>query len=51
LLASGAGERRGVARPAQVTVGVLLVAVSVLVLVQVILTGDAGSRAVWEGRI
>ena len=51
LLASGAGERRGVARPAQVTLGVLLVAASVLVLVQVVLTGDAGSRAVWEGRI
>jgi hypothetical protein len=51
LLASGAGARRGVARPAQVTLGVLLVAVSVLVLVQVSLTGDAGSRAVWEGRI
>jgi hypothetical protein len=51
LLASGAGARQGAARPAQVTLGVLLVAASVLVLVQVILTGDAGSRAVWEGRI
>jgi len=51
LLASGAGARQGVAQPAQVTLGVLLVAVSVLVLVQVVLTGDAGSRAVWEGQI
>ena len=51
LLASGAGARRGMARPLQVGVGVLLVAAAVLVLVQVVLTGDAGSRAVWEGRI
>ena len=51
LLASGAGARRGLARPLQVGVGVLLVVAAVLVLVQVVLTGDAGSRAVWEGRV
>ncbi|MDQ4007968.1 MAG: hypothetical protein M3211_07740 [Actinomycetota bacterium] len=51
LLASGAGARRGSARALQVGVGVLLVVAAVLVLVLVILTGDAGSRAVWEGRI
>jgi hypothetical protein len=51
LLASGAGGRAGLARPAQVVIGVLLVAVAVLMLVQVVLTGDAGSRAVWEGTV
>jgi magnesium-transporting ATPase (P-type) len=49
LLASGAGSRAGVARPLQIGVGVLLVVISLLVIVQVILTGDAGSRAVWSG--
>jgi hypothetical protein len=47
LLASGAGGRAGLARPVQVVVGVALVAVALLMLVQVVLTGDAGSRAVW----
>jgi hypothetical protein len=47
LLASGAGGRAGLARPVQVVVGVLLAAVALLMLVQVVLTGDAGSRAVW----
>ncbi len=48
LLASGAGARAGVARPLQIVIGVLLAAVAVLVIVQVVLTGDAGSRAVWS---
>lgn len=48
-LVSGAGSRRGLARPLQVGVGVALVVASALVLVQVVLTGDAGSRAVWDG--
>jgi hypothetical protein len=30
-------------------VGVLLAGAAVLVVVWVVLTGDAGSRAVWEG--
>jgi hypothetical protein len=47
LLVSGASSRRGAARPVQVTVGALLVITAVLVLVQVMLTGDAGSRVVW----
>ena len=49
LLASGAGNRRGAGRPVQVTVGALLAVTAVLVLVQVMLTGDAGSRVVWGG--
>ncbi len=48
LLASGAGARAGVARPAQIVVGALLAVAAVLLIVQVILTGDAGSRAVWS---
>jgi hypothetical protein len=48
LLASGAGSRAGLARPLQIVVGALLVVVAVLVIVQVVLTGDAGSRAVWS---
>lgn len=47
LLVSGAGSRRGAARPLQVSVGVLLAVAAVLVVVWVVLTGDAGSRAVW----
>jgi glucan phosphoethanolaminetransferase (alkaline phosphatase superfamily) len=47
-LVSGAGERRGVGRALQVGVGVLLALASVLVLVWVVLTGDAGARAAWE---
>lgn len=50
-LASGRGGRRGAAYPAQMALGVLLVAASVLIVVQLGLTGDAGARAVWEGRI
>jgi len=48
LLVSGAGERRGVVRPLQLGVGTLLAVVAVLVVVWVVLTGDAGSRSVWE---
>lgn len=51
LLVSGAGRRGGAARPAQITVGALLVVAAVLVLVWVVLTGDAGTRLVWEGRV
>jgi hypothetical protein len=47
LLASGAGARTGVARPLQIVVGALLAAIALLLIVQVVLTGDAGSRAVW----
>ena len=46
-LVSGAGERRGVGRALQVGVAVLLAVASVLVLVWVALTGDAGARAAW----
>jgi hypothetical protein len=50
LLVSGTGGRRGLGgRPLQVGVGVLLAVAAVLVLVWVVLTGDAGSRAVWQG--
>jgi hypothetical protein len=48
LLASGVGSRTGLARPVQIVVGVLLAVAAVLVAVQVILTGDAGARAVWS---
>jgi hypothetical protein len=47
LLVSGAGGRRGVGRPVQIGVGALLAVVAVLVVVWVVLTGDAGSRSVW----
>jgi hypothetical protein len=47
LLVSGAGARRGAGRPVQLSVGVLLAVSAVLVLVWVVLTGDAGARAVW----
>lgn len=47
-LVSGAGERRGAGTASQAGVGVLLAAASVLVLVWVVLTGDAGARAAWE---
>ena len=47
-LVSGAGSRRGVASATQVGVGVLLAVTSVLVLVWVVLTGDAGARAAWD---
>ncbi len=46
-LVSGAGQRRGTGSASQVGVGVLLAVTSVLVLVWVVLTGDAGARAAW----
>lgn len=46
-LASGRGAHRGVARPAELGVSVLLVVVAAACLYQVIVTGDLGSRAVW----
>lgn len=48
LLVSGAGSHRGVARPAQVAIGALLVIAALLVLVWVVLTGDEGTRVVWS---
>lgn len=48
LLESGRGAREGAIRPVQLGVSALLVIAALLVLVQVFLTGDAGSRAVWE---
>jgi hypothetical protein len=48
LLVSGAGARRGAARPVQLTVGALLVVTALLVLVFAALTGDEGSRVVWS---
>lgn len=50
LLVSGAGSRRGAARVVQIGVAVLLAVAALLVVVQVVLTGDAGARAVWGGR-
>lgn len=48
LLVSRAGSREGFTQPVQLGIGVLLAIAAVLVLVQVVLTGDAGSRAVWS---
>jgi hypothetical protein len=48
LLVSGAGARRGAARPVQLGVGALLVVSALLVLVFTVLTGDEGSRVVWS---
>jgi uncharacterized membrane protein len=39
----------GAARPIQVLVAILLVAVAVTAGVQVVRTGDSGARAVWQG--
>ena len=47
-LASGRGERRSVAPALDVPVAVVVVLAAVLVLVWVVLTGDAGARAVWQ---
>ncbi|REF35487.1 DUF2231 domain-containing protein [Thermasporomyces composti] len=44
-----ARAQSGAARPIQVLVAVLLVAVAVTAGVQVVRTGDSGARAVWEG--
>jgi hypothetical protein len=50
-LASGKGAREGVAsRPLQYVISAVLVVGAVLVIVQVVRTGDAGARAVWGNR-
>jgi hypothetical protein len=47
-LASGKGAREGVAsRPLQYLISAILVVGALLVIVQVVRTGDAGSRALW----
>lgn len=47
-LASGRGERALAARWIELALPVALVAVAVLVAVYVVLTGDAGAKAVWN---
>jgi hypothetical protein len=47
-LVSGRGARRSVAPALDLPVAVLLVLAAVVVLVWVVLTGDAGARAVWQ---
>lgn len=47
-LTSGRGARRSVAPALDVPVAVVLVLAGVVVLVWVVLTGDAGARAVWQ---
>jgi len=46
--ASGAGERPRAAPWVEVVLPLAMVAVSIVVLVYVFLTGDAGARAVWD---
>lgn len=46
-LVSGRGAVRGVARPVELAVAVLLVVAAAACLYQVVVTGDLGSRAVW----
>jgi hypothetical protein len=51
-LASGKGAREGVAsRPLQYLISAVLVVGAVLVIIQVVRTGDAGSHAVWAPQI
>jgi hypothetical protein len=47
-LVSGRGGRRGVAPALDLPVAAVLVLVAGVVLVWVVLTGDAGARAVWQ---
>jgi uncharacterized membrane protein len=46
----GSRQVRGASRPVQLVVALLLVAVAVGAGAQVVLTGDAGARAVWGGQ-
>jgi hypothetical protein len=40
-------DRKGAPKLVQIVIGILLVVVAVLAGIQVVLTGDAGARAVW----
>jgi hypothetical protein len=46
-LRSGRGAAKGLSRPAELAVTVVVVVVAVACLYQVVITGDLGSRAVW----
>jgi hypothetical protein len=46
-LASGRGDRRGIASTGQLVIAVLLGLVSIVCIYQVVITGDLGARAVW----
>jgi len=50
-LASGKGAKATRSRPLELVVSAALVVISVLVIWQTIRTGDAGARAVWDGRL
>lgn len=51
FLLGGPRTRPGAAKPIQLVVAVLLVAVALGAGVQVVRTGDSGARAVWEGTL
>jgi len=47
MLASGKGARAEASRPVSLVLAVLVVALGLAVMIWVILTGDAGARAIW----
>jgi hypothetical protein len=50
-LASGKGAKATKSRPLELAVTVAVVVIGVVVIWQTIRTGDAGARAVWDGRL
>jgi hypothetical protein len=50
-LRSGNGAKATKSRPLELVVSAALVVISLLVIWQTIRTGDAGARAVWNGRL
>lgn len=50
-LASGKGAKATKSRPLELVVSAAIVVVGVLVIIQTIRTGDAGAKAVWDGRL
>lgn len=50
-LASGKGSRQAKSRPLELLVSAAVVVIGVVVIYQTVRTGDAGAKAVWDGRL
>jgi hypothetical protein len=50
-LASGKGSKEAKSRPLELLVSAAVVVIGVVVIYQTVRTGDAGAKAVWDGRL
>jgi predicted membrane protein DUF2231 len=50
-LANGKGGRETKSRPLEILLSVAVVVIGIVVIYQTVRTGDAGAKAVWDGRL